>query len=73
MLKTRQTELHHIFLEAMAAWTEEMEEQLSAVVEERPSVYNLTLQCHSTRNRKDKLWSEIESELLLLHNLQSMY
>ena len=57
----------------MAAWTEEMEEQLSAVVEERPSVYNLTLQCHSTRNRKDKLWSEIESELLLLHNLQSMY
>lgn len=57
----------------MAAWTEEMEEQLSARVEERPAVYNLTLQCHSNRNRKDKLWREIESVLLLLHNLQSMY
>lgn len=49
----------------MAAWTEEMEEQLSARVEERPAVYN--------QNRKDKLWREIESVLLLLHNLQSMY
>ena len=61
----------------MAKWTEEMEEQLIAMVEERPPLYNITLQGYSNRNRKDQLWREIESELHLsgnisyfLHNLQ---
>ncbi|XP_059919572.1 uncharacterized protein LOC132466381 [Gadus macrocephalus] len=49
----------------MAKWTEEMEEQLIALVEERPPLYNITLQGYSNRNRKDQLWREIESELHL--------
>ena len=53
----------------MAKWTEEMEEQLIALVEERPPLYNITLQGYSKRNRKDQLWREIESELHLSGNI----
>lgn len=49
----------------MAAQTKEMEQQLIARVEERPPLYNITLQCYSNRNRRDKLWREIKSELHL--------
>ena len=49
----------------MATWTEETEEQLITLVEERPPLYNITLQCYSNRNKKDQLWREIESEYFL--------
>ena len=53
----------------MFKWTEEMEEQLIALVEDRPPLYNITLQGYSKRNRKDQLWREIESELHLSGNI----
>ena len=53
----------------MAKWTEEKEEQLIALVEERPPLYNITLQGYSNRNRKEQLWREIVSELHLSGNM----
>ena len=52
----------------MGKWTKEMEEQLIALVEERPPLYNITLQGYSKRKRKE-LWHEIESKLHLSGNI----
>lgn len=49
----------------MATWSEALEEQLVTLVEERPPLYDITLQCYSNRNKKDTLWTEIETELRL--------
>lgn len=49
----------------MATWTEETEEQLIRLIQERPELYDVSEKHYSNRALKAELWREMEAKLRL--------
>lgn len=53
------------YCDAMAMWTEETEDQLISLIQERPVLYDVSEKYYSNRAVKADLWREIEAKLRL--------
>lgn len=49
----------------MAIWSEETEDQLISLIQERPALYDISEKYYSNRAVKADLWREIETKLQL--------
>ncbi|XP_065125347.2 uncharacterized protein [Paramisgurnus dabryanus] len=49
----------------MATWNEQREDQLIALIQERPALYNVTEKCYASRGHRAELWREIEQTLAI--------
>lgn len=53
------------YCEDMAIWSEETEDQLISLIQERPALYDISEKYYSNRAVKADLWREIETKLQL--------
>lgn len=65
MRGTERASLDFEYFADMAIWTEQTEDLLISLIQERPALYDISQKHYSNRAVKADLWREIETKLRL--------